>query len=336
MVGHFGIEVTYEQDGTEQVRRMVMKIKPHGNEIVEMLNSLAQVCGGKLADVYNTFKSRTGFQQTHTREQEIYKKLAPCFTPEIFGLRTDHINEVYVILMEYLENVELLNSVMQPEQWSDQHIKITLSQMAQWHASMLNTTATLNMQLWDDVPSLAYMQQLTPLWQALLDNASINFPELYTNERVQLLQHAIDNISDRWRVLEALPQTFIHNDCNPRNSCFKKAGTKQLFCLYDWELSTFHIPQYDVVEFLSFVIDADRYNLRADYIEFYRRELSKHTGAYTDARVFNAELEMAAYDFALHRIGMYMMAHTVSPYRFLPRVVNSLFDMISKPKELAL
>jgi hypothetical protein len=63
---------------------------------------------------------------------------------------------------------------------------------------------------------------------------------------------------------------------------------------------------------------------------FYRQELSKQTGQYTDAEVFIKELKFAAYDFALHRVGMYMMAHTVSPYPFLPRVVNSLFDTLKR------
>jgi hypothetical protein len=325
-IGHFGIKVTYEEDGVQQVRKMVMKIKPHGTEIVEMLNSLAQGCGGRLAEVYDKFKTRTGFQQTHVREQEIYKKLSPAIAPEIFGLYTDNREEVYIILMEFLQDVELLNLVMQTNLWTDEHIKETLKEMAWWHTSMLEVTSPLDMKLWDDAPSLSYMLELKPLWQALLDNASKNFPYLYTEERVQILQAGIDNIETRWSVLVNLPKTLVHNDCNPRNSCFKFVDGHKTFCLYDWELSTFHIPQYDVVEFLSFVLDEDRYDQRNNYIEFYRQELSKQTGQYTDAKVFREELKFAAYDFALHRVGMYMMAHTVSPYPFLPRVVNSLFD----------
>lgn len=336
MIGHFGLKVSYEEDGVQQVRKMVMKIKPHGTEIVEMLNSLAQACGGSLTEVYSRFKTRTGFQQTHIREQEIYKKLSPSFTPEIFGLYTENEKEVYVILMEYLEGVELLNSVMQPEQWTDEHIREVLKQMAEWHAYMLSTTSALDLSLWDDAPSLSYMLQLTPLLQALLDNAASNFPDLYTKERVKLLQKAIDNVEARWTSLTDLPKTLIHNDCNPRNSCFKNDGGKKKFCLYDWELSTFHIPQYDVVEFLCFVLDKDRYYQRNKYIEFYRQRLSELTGRYTDAEVFNQELRLAAYDFALHRVGMYMMAHTVSPYPFLPRVVNSFFDTVKQEVPVAI
>jgi len=328
VIGHFGMEVTFTKNGEQQVRQMVMKIKPHGLEIVDMLSMLAQACGGELAPVYEEFKSLTGFQHTHLKEQEIYSKLQPSFTPEIFGLYTDNENQVYIILMEYLQDVQLLNSVMSPEQWSDEHIKSTLTRMARWHNEMLNTSANLDLNLWDDAPSLQYMTGLLPLWQTLLNNAADKNPELYYASRISVMQEAINNIGVYWQQLDALPKTLIHNDLNPRNSCFKIIKDKMQFCLYDWELATFHIPQYDVVEFLCFVLDEDRYEKRQQYLEFYRKELNALTGKYEDAELFKNEFYLAAFDFGIHRLGMYMMAHAVSPYPFLPRVVNSYFDTV--------
>lgn len=48
IIGHFGMMVTFTGNGVQQTRQMVMKIKPHGQEIVEMLNMLAQACGENL------------------------------------------------------------------------------------------------------------------------------------------------------------------------------------------------------------------------------------------------------------------------------------------------
>lgn len=329
MIGHFGLEVTYEARGVQHHRRMVMKIKPHGNAIVDMLSSLASACSSELSVVYDQYKSITGFQHTHLREQEIYTRLAPSMTPEIFGVYTGEEAEVYIILMEYLQDVELLNSVMEPGLWTDRHIRTALGAMAAWHASQWNRPTGLDKALWPDAPSLSYMVALQPLWQALLESAAQKFPGLYTPGRVALLQDAIKDLPLHWQHLEGLPKTLVHNDFNPRNSCFKNNGHLQ-FCLYDWELATFHIPQYDVVEFLCFVLDQDRYAQREDYIEYYRQQLSTLTGHYTDAAAFREDLQLAAYDFALHRLGMYMMAHAVSPYPFLPRVVNSLFHLLEK------
>lgn len=283
---------------------------------------------GELASVYEGFKSLTGFQHTHLREQEIYSKLGPSFTPEIFGLYTNHETNVYIILMEYLHDVELLNSVMAVEKWNNQHIQTALTQMARWHSSMLDTSANLDINLWDDAPSLQYMTGLLPLWQALLNNAAEKCPELYHASRVATMQAAINNIPGHWQQLQRLSKTLVHNDLNPRNSCFKTGNGQLHFCLYDWELSTFHIPQYDLAEFLCFVLDDERYHMRPYYIEFYRRQLSALTGKYEDAVTFNNEFYLAASDFGIHRLGMYMMAHAVSPYPFIPRVVNSFFNTI--------
>ncbi len=330
LIGHFGLEVEYVRNGWPETKRMVMKIKPHGDEIVEMLNMLANACGPVLAPVYQQYKKETGFQFTHLREQEIYSKLHPDFTPQIYGLCTDEEAHVYIILMEYLEDVSLLNSVMEAEKWTDAHIKTTLSQMAEWHSEMLNyKTAPIHLKIWEaDEPDLAYMSRLTPLWTGLLNNAKEKFPELYTQQRSKKLQKVIEEIPIWGAKLEGSPKTLAHNDLNPRNTCFKSINGKLQLCAYDWELATFQIPQYDIVELLCFVLDKDRYHLRYDYLEFYRNKLHHLTGSYGDAASFKEEFKLAALNFGIHRLGMYMMAHSVSPYPFLPRVVNSFFDTI--------
>jgi hypothetical protein len=176
------------------------------------------------------------------------------------------------------------------------------------------------------------MTSLSEVWKSLLDNATTNFPDLYTPGRAKLLASAIERIPQYWRELEQIPKTLIHNDFNPRNVCFKRNGHGLALCLYDWELCTYHIPQYDIVEFLCFVLDKDRYKLRPHYMEYYRSEMEKYIPYFSDAERFEYESELAALDFGLHRLGMYMMAHTVSPYPFLPRVVESYFDLLANSK----
>ena len=333
LIGHFGLEVTYKAGGKAEKRRMVLKVKPHGDAIVAMLYSLAQACGGEVAEVYDKHKTHTGFQHTHMRELEVYGKLKNELMPEVYGLHAEPENGVYLILMEYLEEVELLNSVKAPENWTDTHIRTALQQIASLHAAHLNKELPLDKTYWSDAPSAAYMQELSPLWQVLLQNAAIRFPELYTSARVALLQEAIDHIPAYWQELEQMPMTFIHNDLNPRNTCFKRKNGTLEFCVYDWELSTWHVPQYDVLEFLSFVLDEDKYLLREEYLEFYRKELHQLTGLFEDEEQFRRGFYLAANDFGLHRLGMYMMAHSVSPYPFLPRVVNSYFNILEQAQE---
>ncbi|WP_165903820.1 aminoglycoside phosphotransferase family protein [Hymenobacter gummosus] len=338
-VGHFGLQVTFEADGEPaRTERMVLKLKPPGHEVAGMLAGLAQACGGELARVYPGFAARSGFQHTHHRELALYAHHPSPLMPRIWGLhQDDETDEVYAILMEYFdaEEVELLNSVMQPEAWTDEHLRAALAQLAEWHAAHLVEPGAPGLPAWPDLPSEAYMQQLTPLWQGLLDNAAQHHPGLYGPERVAQLSEAIRQIPAYWAELAAAPKTLIHNDLNPRNTCFRRnaAGELQL-CAYDWELATYHVPPYDVVELLSFVLDADRYHLRPHYLEYYRQQLHARTGRFADAEAFRRLAGLAALDFGLHRIGMYMMAHTVGPYPFLPRVVDSLFDTLTQLQPL--
>jgi hypothetical protein len=334
LIGHFGLRVEYTENGMTKAQNMVMKIKPHGSEITTMLNGLAQACGGGLAQIYPQFQTQTGFRHTHVREQEIYQRLPSSLTPTIFGVYADDAEAVYLILMEYLEEVTLLNAVMNPAAFSDAHIKTALAQMAIRHHQNMREALPLNRGFWQDCPSKAYMQTLTPLWEALLKNASQNFPELYSLERTKQLKQAIQNIPDYWQELEKMPQTLIHNDLNPRNTCYKTIEGQLQFCVYDWELATFHVPQYDVVEFLCFVLDESRYSLREAYLEYYRTVLCQLDDRFADTQAFKRGFELAALDFGLHRLGMYMMAHTVDPYPFLPRVVNSYFEMLGNSQVL--
>lgn len=326
LMGHFGLEVDWQEDGYPRTRRMVMKVKPPGWEISAMLNGLAQLCGAPLAEVYPDFKERTGFEYTHGRELEIYQKLSDPILPDVYGTYADPENESYLVLMEYLEEVELLNSVMEPHRWSDAPIRAALSQIAQWHAKCLRQKPSLDSWYWTDTNSPDYMAQLVPLWEALLANARRQLPDLYTSERAAFVERAIRQIPEYQAELSAMPITLVHNDLNPRNACFKGAQ----FCLYDWELATFHVPQYDVVEFLCFVLDHDCYAQRQEYLEFYRRELHRLTALFSDKKAFGRGFQLAALDFGLHRLGLYTMAHSVSPYPFLPRVINSYFDTVKR------
>ena len=330
LIGHFGLSVTYSVDGQRQIRRMVMKIKPHGREIVAMLTGLATACGGTLADTYPAYAHLTGFAHSHGRELAVYSHLPSPLQPEIFGTYADDETGTYLILMECLDDVTLMNSVMSPDLWTNAHIRQALDQLAEFHAQHLGKTPPAAAAYWsDDVPSAAYMTKLTPLWQALLQSAANAFPELYTPERVARLERIINDIPAYWAETEQLTNTLVHNDLNPRNACFKPAPTGPVWCVYDWELATYHVPQYDVVELLCFVLDTDRYALRPAYLEHYRLALHRLTGRYPDPVTFRRGAQLAAYDFGLHRLGLYMMAHTLNPYPFLPRVVNSYFDMLA-------
>lgn len=329
-IGLFGLEVELREAGQAwRTQRMVLKAKPHARAICQMLTGLAQACGGAVAEVYPAFEYLTGFGDTHRRELTVYAA-PPCteasLLPRVWGTHADPTTDSYLVLLEDLSSRELLNSVLTPGHWTDAHLRAALRQLAAWHAHHLAPTGVASPEA-----APATWPQLAPLWEALLDHAGRHFPDLYTPARRQLLRQAIQEIPANWATLSALPKTLIHNDLNPRNTCFRPGpdGQPQLVA-YDWELATYHLPQYDVAELLSFVLGPDRYALRAAYSEYYRQQLHARTGRFADKAAFAEGTRLATLEFGLHRLGLYLLPHTLSPYAFLPRVVESFFAALER------
>ena len=125
--------------------------------------------------------------------------------------------------------------------------------------------------------------------------------------RVAIVNKAIDNLPLIWALFESNPHTLVHNDCSPRNICLRYP-TKQdspsshspglpgltnqgslpssvLFqdprtlCMYDWELATVGVAQYDVAEFLCFTLQPSTPPaVWLSLLEFHRQHLEYYSG----------------------------------------------------------
>ncbi len=317
LIGHFGLLVEWELDGEARRDRFVLKVKPPGAEIAGMLAGLAQACDPELGEVYEGYAQATGFANTHIREIEVYGKLGHPIQPTLAGYRIDPSTDTYELLIEDLSEHTLLNSVMNVEAWSDTHVKQALKDMAAWHVFAKAKLDRLDASAWRDTDHPQYWQQQAPLWRALLNSGCRHFPEAYMTAVYEALSDGLAHINEFQSQFAALPKTLIHNDANPRNACFRADGS---FCLYDWELACEHLPAYDVIELLSFILTEDRYAQIDDYLAHYRTQLMANWPAWRDDDCWQQSLRLAWYAFGWHRLGMYSMAHVVAPYPFLPRV----------------
>lgn len=317
VIGHFGLELAGAWQGKQQRQRMVLKVKPHGREIAEMLAGLAQLSNEELGQVYAPHAATTGFFNTHSREIEVYQKLPHAIQPAIYGYLHAPQEEAYQVLMEDLTGYTGLNSVMAVDQWTNLQLETALAALAGWHAFAHDKKNLLSISSWADTDEPNYWHQEAPLWRALLEKGAARFPECYAEGLVAALNHGLDRVEILQRQLNSLPKTLIHNDANPRNSCFRSDGS---FCLYDWELSCSHVPVYDALELLSFVLESDRYALIPRYLTQYRQALCREWPVWASEEMWRQSLQLAWYELGWHRLGMYMMAHGVAPYPFLPRV----------------
>jgi len=105
---------------------------------------------------------------------------------------------------------------------------------------------------------------------------------------LEMTTQAIDSSDAMWKIFDSFPQTLIHNDCNPRNICIRKADSPQStggshddprrMCIYDWELARIDVPQHDLAEFLAFVLQPDTsLHKRMELIEYYITMLENYS-----------------------------------------------------------
>ncbi len=332
-VGHFGLTVNWLQKEENHTTRMVAKVKPHGDAIARMTLGIAQASDPAVGAAYEPVYRETGFYYCHEKELWHYNRQELSFRealPKIFGTYMNHETQDYLILMEDLKGAHLLNKVNKRDQWGSSEIEAVLAVLARFHAIHYENTSVLPDFFHADQPGKKQAGKTQLLWKDLLRNHSDKLPELYTFGRQSILEQIIVNQPVLWNELEKQPRTLIHYDCNPRNICFRLQENKLQPVLYDWELSTIHVPVYDVVEFLSFVMDVSDHGLRNRYLKIYREAFNAYSSVSINSSALEWQYQLAACHYAYDRLALYTMAHLVNPYPFLPAVLESHFSYLEQ------
>ncbi len=342
LVGHFPFDFRYRTgDGAEHSAAVVVKVKPLDEEVVLMINSIAQMCGGLLASAHSKHRHRTGFVGCHTRELALYEERDPRFTriaPKVYGTIRDDEREMYVVVMEKLDDTVLMNSADNPSGWTREHIEAALRGIGTFHGIWYGREEELKAQPWlGPYPTVESMTDMRDLWDALMVHGSEEFPELVSEDELELMRDLVKALPDWWTNIEQMPRTLIHNDFNPRNICFRvpppvttntdgqpQSRASYELVAYDWELATLHLPQHDLAELLCFVLPDNTTSADVDhYLDVHRQALMASSGRHIDWHEWREGYRFALRDFCVNRVCLYLMAHTARRYRFMRRVVRS-------------
>ena len=252
-----------KSDGSEHETKVVIKFKPTDREVIHVANTVAQMCGGQLAAYHDKFKEKLGFKDCHVRELGIYALPDPRiqrYIPQIYDCYKNLDREAFVVVMEDLSDLEMMNTADNVSGWKREHIEATIDGVAELHSIGLGRAEEMQLLPWlGEVMTSETMAELVPLWRALVDHAAEEFAEWFEWDDKTRVMTRIHEISEWWPVYESLPRTLIHNDFNPRNIGFRRDDEGLRLCAYDWELATIQVPQRDLVEFLSFM-ELERYS----------------------------------------------------------------------------
>ena len=327
LVGHLPFDLTVSRDGgIDETVEVLCKVKPLDDEVVLMVNSLANMCGGKLAAAYAKFQDRTGFKHCHARELGVYAQTDERFRahmPAIHGIYRDDTREAYVVVMERLKGMLLMDTADDTSGWQRPHIEAAIDGIARCHSVWYGREDELLAQEWiGPVQTTAGMVEMAPLWEALEIHNVEEFPEYFTRRDLQFYLSRIRDLDKWWSVLEQMPRTLVHNDFNPRNVCLRPGPDNSMsLCAYDWELATVQVPQHDLAEFLAFTLSPKAGATEIDhYVEFHRQALQRAAGVAIDRDAWELGFRLSTYDLVLNRFALYMMAHTFRHYGFVEHV----------------
>jgi hydroxymethylglutaryl-CoA reductase (NADPH) len=256
-------------------------------------------------------------------------------TPLVVATHADAGARAWAVLIEDLSGARLLDSVDRPAAWMPDDICTAVDGIGAVHRAWHGRVAELRANAWmAPARTTESMVAMTPLWRALADHAAPLFAS-WTRGSAAERQHTLIDRMAEWRpVLDAAPQTLIHNDFNPRNICLKPAENgpvppKRLtdpreggwrLCAYDWELAAIGTPVRDLAELLCFLAPEGITRASAEAL------IDRHAGRFgatTDRAEWHAAFGSALAEFLVDRLSVYAMVHRVKPQRFLPRVLRT-------------
>ncbi|MBW2528744.1 MAG: phosphotransferase, partial [Deltaproteobacteria bacterium] len=330
LVGHFPYRLhTRSGSGAAQSVDVIVKVKPIDDEVILMTQNIASMCGRFLGESFGRHRGRTDFVRCDVRELAVYQQTDPRFVehaPRVYGMLQDDSREVFLLVLELLEDVQLLDTADDVSRWQPEHIEAALEGIAQVHSIWYGREQELARKPWIGfVHGADSMAQMADLWNGLATHARQEFPEWIQRRDLAVVRELVRTVQDWWGELEGLPKTLIHNDFNPRNICFRSSAEGLRLCAYDWELATIGPPQRDLVELLAFVLPPTVDEATVDrYVEHHRRCLAEATGQPIGAESWRAGYGLCLRDYTINRLQLYLMAHTFRHYRFLERVVGTV------------
>ncbi|HEU4728919.1 MAG TPA: hypothetical protein VFT22_13540 [Kofleriaceae bacterium] len=329
-VGLFPYRVLCKTADRSTEADVMVKVKPTGAEIVLAARSIATLCSTQLAETFARHVHHTGLPACDVRELAICRQTDPRITthmPRVHDVIEDRSREAFVLVLELLRDVALLDSADDSSGWKREHIEAALSGAAAVHSVWLGREAQLAAEPWlGSFPTAQGMAEGAPLWHALNEHAAREFPAWYSSLARERSRDLIRRIPEWWGAIERHPRTLIHNDFNPRNLCLRPDGGGHRLCAYDWELATLHLPQHDLAELLAYVLGPEdvSYETVDHYVEHHRRALAQASGHPLPAEAWRDGFRLALWDLAIHRVPLSIMAHTVREYRFIERVHRTL------------
>ena len=330
IVGHRVLTIHWLAGRERRETRVLIKSKVPGAVIRSRLEEVYRRFDPRLAD-FQAAVSPSILDDCHTRELRIYKVDRPslrAIMPAIHRVWADAASQIFVVVMELLENVRHDDTLNDLDVWQTQDIAAVLAQIARVHGDFLGEISATSPPPWllpfdrlNNAALRAYEAELVRY------NAEA-FPDLFDAARVNRLEALLSSSTARHHAIVSRPLTLVHGDLTPRNLCLTRG--ENLLRAYDWELAQAHLPQRDVCELLCYLLDPRR-GWRDDdttrLLDSYRTQLQRTADTPISAADFRHDLALALAEFCTFKLLVQGITHQLLGNRYyFARLVHNAFD----------
>lgn len=320
LTGLFPLQLSFGSPADE--RSVLLKVKPTDKEVLQGLQLMAGSIDTRLADLLEMHGPHLEYHRCHLKEGQVYQALSRMDNPPVpnfYGHSHEPGRGLDTLLLEWLpsEEMQLFNAENEPDNWTKASICTLLRAIEQVHRFCRENVVA------SECPDV---QSLRPWLAADLYRqfADIIYPEsgaAFWGSVAQSDEMYWQGLKEKRNALTT-PQTLVHYDFNPRNAALRNDGRA---CIYDWELSVWHIPQRDVVEFLSFTLPAGFCEVRYFELLKYYHEISNPSVSW---QRWQEEAHYAVEEFLLTRVSFYLTGQLAVDYRFADRVAANALRML--------
>ena len=335
LLGLFHYAVDYTVGGRPLSGAVLAKSKTHYRDLVARLAGVL-VEGGIVVPDVEELLGKTELFNTHMKEINVFRmqKTVPAFArvlPAVYGTYVDDRAQQYVVLEEFLANAYVIKDYSDITFWTDPRIELTMRDFARMHAAHYGNYDALVGEGWlGETMNAGRMQALTPLWRAYAEKlrhfVGKLFDQRYLDEHVRW----IDTIPEWWRLIDGMRKTLIFNDAQIRNLAVRNPDGDAKLALYDWECASIQLPQRDVVEILSYVIN-ERTGCTeiAGFLDAARMQLAADSGQQVEPQEWLVGCRYALRDFHVNRMACQLSLHVTLKRPDIERVFRASMRILA-------
>jgi len=342
--GNYLYSIQYKKDNISEPLsfKMFVKIKPAKVVADKIAVTLAGLYHKNLSEVAHLIPYALSITGSLKREVSLYSSqedILQRHIPQLYDYKLDSQTGAGALFFEYLNDVEMLNSLEKDIKWKREHIQSALRDVAKIHAIWYRDVNTSLFPLKEEPLNLQpYEKEMMSLWLRLAENTYVYVSKIWGYDTLSFLEKLIARLNHTRKELFELPNTLIHNDFNPRNIAFRKVNNNLQLSLYDWELCSRGVPQRDLAELLCYAINPETSKEEIfDYTDYHRCELEKSCGVKINSTEWKRGFTLSMEQFLIERLLLYILVEKFKPTNYLNETLKnwlriySCFEAIDAP-----